>query len=184
MLGILCTIAQAAAATWGAVFGTDVLGLAAGLAALGFVLYTAAMTVSRLLNDRWVEGLGLTRFVRTGAVISLLSLLAVIASAPLQAPVLAFAGFAGVGVGSSSMFPAMVVTAGSLPGIASGYGVALVSWMVRIGIMVAPPLIGAAADALGLATALWIPAAAAVAILLLAPVMTGVGRTAARREPA
>ncbi|MFN8630328.1 MAG: MFS transporter [Chloroflexota bacterium] len=95
MLGILTVAVQTAAATWSAVFGTDVLGLSAGLAALGYVLYAAAMTVFRMLNDRWVDGLGPTRFVRIGAVVSAVAMLAVIASAPLQAPLLAFAGFAG-----------------------------------------------------------------------------------------
>jgi len=75
----------------------------------------------------------------------------------------------------------MVATAGSRPGIPAGYGVALTSWMVRVGLIVAPALIGAAADALGLATALWIPAVVAVAIFVLAPVMTGRGADASRR---
>lgn len=172
MLGILCVAVQTAAATWSAVFGTDVLGLTAGLAALGYVLYAAAMTVSRMTNDRWVDRLGPTQLVRIGAVTSLVALLAVIASAPLHAPLLAFAGFAGIGVGTSPMFPVMVATAGSRPGIPSGYGVALTSWMVRLGLIAAPALIGAAADALGLAVALWIPTAVAVAIWVLAPVMT------------
>jgi len=184
MLGILCVVVQTAASTWSALFGTDVLGLSAGLAAVGYVLYAAAMTVSRMVNDRWVDGLGPTRFVRIGAVISLLAMLAVIASAPLHAPLLAFAGFAGIGVGTSPMFPVMVATAGSRPGIPSGYGVALTSWMVRVGLIAAPALIGAAADALGLATALWIPAVVAVAIFVLAPVMTGRGAVAARRTVA
>jgi len=161
-----------------------VLGLSAGLAAVGYVLYAAAMTASRMLNDRWVDGLGPTRFVRIGAVVSVLALIAVIASAPLDAPLLAFAGFAGIGVGTSPMFPVMVATAGSLAGIPAGYGVALTSWMVRVGLIVAPALIGAAADAIGLAAALWIPTAAAVAIWLLAPVMTGRGITPARRSAA
>ena len=148
---------------------------------MGYVLYAAAMTVSRMVNDRWVDGLGPTRFVRIGAIVSVVALVAVIASAPLHAPLLAFAGFAGIGVGTSPMFPVMVATAGSRPGIPAGYGVALTSWLVRVGLIVAPALIGAAADVLGLAMALWIPTAAAVAIWLLAPRMTGNGIAPARR---
>jgi fucose permease len=186
MLGILTVAVQTAAATWSAVFGSDVLGLTAGLAAVGYVLYAAAMTISRMVNDRWVDGLGPTRFVRIGAVISFVALLAVIASAPLQAPLLAFAGFAGIGVGTSPMFPMMVAVAGSRPGIPSGYGVALTSWLVRIGLIISPALIGAAADAVGLTTALWIPAVATLAILVLAPAMTGgdARRTAPMEVPA
>lgn len=178
MLGILCAVVQTAAATWSAVFGTDVLGLSAGLAAVGYVLYAGAMTVSRMANDRWLDAIGRTRFVRIGAVVSAAAVLAVIASAPLGAPVLAWAGFAGIGVGTAPMFPVMVAAAGSRPGIPSGYGVALAAWMVRTGLIVAPALIGAVADGLGLTTAMWIPALTAVAIFALAPLMTGERRPA------
>jgi len=184
MLGILCVVVQTAAATWSAVFGTDVLGLDAGLAAVGFVVYTGAMTLSRVTNDRWVDRLGPTRMVRLGAAVSVAALLAVIASAPLDSPALAFAGFAGIGVGTSPMFPIMVATAGSRPGMPSGYGVALTSWLVRIGLMIAPPLIGSVADATGLATAMWIPATAAAAIFAMAPVMTGLPTARLARQPA
>ena len=178
MLGILCVVVQTAAATWSAVFGTEVLGLSAGLAAVGYVVYAAAMTVSRMVNDRWVDSVGPTRFVRIGALISIAAVLAVIASAPLNAPLLAWAGFAGIGIGTSPMFPVMVATAGRRPGIPSGYGVALTAWMVRVGLIAAPALIGAVADALGLTTAMWIPAIAAAAIFVVAPAMTGARRPA------
>jgi hypothetical protein len=63
---------------------------------------------------------------------------------------LAFAGFVAVGVGASSMFPAMVDAAGRSPGIPPAHGVALVSWMARLGFVIAPALVGLAADAVGL----------------------------------
>jgi fucose permease len=181
MLGILCAVAQASAATWSTVYATDVLGLSAGLAAGGYVLYAGAMTLGRFTNDRWVDRLGPTRLVRIGAVISLAALFAIMAAAPLQAPLLAFAGFALIGIGTSPMFPVMVVTAGSRPGIPAGYGVALVSWLVRFGLVLAPALIGPVADVVGLAAAMWIPVVAAVAIWSLAPTMTG---TAVEQVPA
>jgi len=65
----------------------------------------------------------------------------------------------------------MVATAGSRPGIPSGYGVALTSWMVRVGLIAAPAVIGPVADAVGLTAAMWIPAATAGVIWLLAPTM-------------
>lgn len=176
MLGILCAVVQTAAATWSAVFGTEVLGLSAGLAAIGYVVFAGAMTVSRVANDRWVDRLGPARFVRIGAVVSVAAVLAVIASASLQAPLLAWAGFALIGVGTAPTFPVMIVTAGSRPGIPPGYGVALTAWLVRSGLIVAPAAIGAVADALGLTTAMWIPAVTAAAIFFLAPAMTGARR--------
>ena len=45
MLGILCIVLQSAASIWGAVYLTDVLGTAAGIAGAGFVVFITAMAV-------------------------------------------------------------------------------------------------------------------------------------------
>lgn len=172
MLGILCIILQNAAAAWGAVFLTDVLGQPAGIAALGFVVYMAAMTVARLTNDRWIDRLGKTAFVRLGAAIGAAGVGLMMLSAPLQQPVVAFAGFALIGVGSSPMFPVMAATSGSIPGVPAGYGVAMVSWLVRFGLIIAPTVIGWAADQTGLAIALVFPVLAAMAIVVAASPLT------------
>ena len=173
MLGILCVVVQSAAATWSTVYTRDVLGLSAGVAATAFVLYTASMTVGRLTNDRWVDRLGPTRMVRIGAGSSAAGLGGVMAASPLGGPALAFAGFAVVGLGSSPMFPVMVAAAGSRPGIPAGYGVALVSWLVRIGLVFAPAIVGVAADRAGLAAAFGIPLVSAIVIAVVAPRMVG-----------
>ena len=90
---------------------------------------------------------------------------------------LAYAGFAAIGYGSASMFPVMVMAAGSRPGIPTGHAVALVAWLVRIGLVFAPTMVGLAADEAGLAAAFVIPLAAAAAIVLFAVPLTGaVGR--------
>jgi hypothetical protein len=78
-----------------------------------------------------------------------------------------------VGVGSSPMFPVMVGEAGSRPGIPSGHAIAICTWLVRIGLVVAPAMVGAAADAFGLAAALGIPLVAGLAIAALASLLTG-----------
>jgi hypothetical protein len=71
------------------------------------------------------------------------------------------------------MFPVMVMAAGSRPGIPPAYGVALVSWLVRIGLVFAPAIVGVAADRFGLAAAFGIPLLASVAIAALATAMAG-----------
>jgi fucose permease len=174
MLGILCVTIQGSAATWSAVYLAEVLGQPAGIAASAFVIYMGAMVLGRLTNDRWVDRWGSTTVVRIGAVIASAGLVLAIVAAPLAAPVLAFAGFAAVGLGSSPMFPVMIGAAGSRPGIPAGHGVALVAWMVRIGLILAPAVVGAAADAWGLAAALVIPLASGIVIALAAPLLTGV----------
>ena len=176
MLGILCVTIQGSAATWSAVYLAEVLGQPAGIAASAFVVYMGAMVLGRLTNDRWVDRWGSTAVVRAGAVIASCGLFLAIVAAPLASPVLAFAGFGAVGLGSSPMFPVMIGAAGSRPGIPAGHGVALVAWLVRIGLIFAPAMVGAAADVWGLAAALAIPLVAGIAIAVVAPVMTGAPR--------
>jgi hypothetical protein len=71
------------------------------------------------------------------------------------------------------MFPVMVLAAGSRPGIPARHGVAIASWLVRFGLVIAPALIGAAADAYGLAAALGFSLAATLVVALAAPALTG-----------
>ena len=173
MLGILCAVLQSSAQTWSAVYLSDVLLAPAGIAASAFVVYMTAMVVGRLTNDRWVDRWGSMAVVRGGAVIGAGGVLLAMTAAPLASVPVAFLGFALVGFGSSSMFPVMVGAAGSRPGIPAGHGIAISTWLVRVGLILAPALIGASADAWGLAAALGIPLVAGVAIAILAPILTG-----------
>ncbi|HKF84494.1 MAG TPA: MFS transporter [Candidatus Limnocylindrales bacterium] len=173
MLGILTIVVQTTATVWSAVFLTDVLGTAAGIAGAGFVVFITAMAVGRLTNDRWIDRWGGTNVVRGGAVIAGAGVLTAMAASPLDAPALAFVGFAAIGYGSASMFPVMILAAGSRPGIPTGHAVALVAWLVRLGLVFAPTAIGLAADQAGLAAAFLIPLVAAIVIGVLARPLTG-----------
>lgn len=176
MLGILCIVIQSTAAIWSAVYLAETLGLAAGAAGMGFVVYITAMAAGRLTNDRWIDRMGGTLLVRVGAVTSGAGVAAAILAAPTGLPILAYAGFAAIGFGSSSMFPVMVMAAGSRPGIPTGHGVAIVAWLVRVGLVVAPTVVGIAADEAGLAVAFLFPLAAALAVIALAVPLTGARR--------
>lgn len=184
LLGILCVVLQSAAATWSAVYLTDVLGQPEGIAASAFVAYMAAMVVGRMTNDRWVDRWGATTVVRVGALIGAAGVAVAVAAGPANLVPVAFLGFALVGIGSSPMFPVMVGAAGTRPGIPTGHAVAIVAWLVRLGLVVAPALVGAAADAFGLAAALGVPLLAAVAIAVGAPVLSGAARPVRRSRAA
>jgi MFS family permease len=173
MLGVLCAILQSAAQVWSAVYLADVLLAPAGIAASAFVLYMAAMVVGRLTNDRWVDRWGSVTVVRGGALLGAAGIVFAMAASPLASVPLAFAGFALVGLGSSSMFPVMIGAAGSRPGIPAGHGIAICTWLVRSGLVFAPAIIGAAADTWGLAAAFGIPLFAGLLIAILTPVLTG-----------
>lgn len=169
LLGLLGVMLEDAAQTWSTVYLVDVLGLGAGLAAIAFVLYTGAMTVGRLTNDRWVDRWGDARIGRWGALLAAAGLGLVALAGPTGVAWIAFVGFIGVGIGASSMFPLMVDAAGSRPDIPAAHAVAIVSWLARAGFVIAPTLMGVAADAFGLSVAFLIPLAAALLVVFLAP---------------
>jgi MFS family permease len=169
LLGLLGVMLEDAAQTWSTVYLVEVLGLAAGIAAVAFVLYTAAMTAGRLTNDGWVDRWGPATVARSGALIAAAGLAAVAAAGPTGIAALAFAGFVAVGIGASSQFPVMVNAAASLPSVPAAHGIAIVSWLARVGFVLAPALVGIAADAVGLSAAFLIPLAAALLVAALAP---------------
>jgi fucose permease len=169
VIGVLSVVIQDAASTWSPIYLVGTLGLGAGLGASAFVLYTASMTLGRLTNDRWVNRWGDRTVVRAAALVAAGGLVAVSAAGFLGGPVLAFIGFAAVGFGAAPMFPAMFAVAGSMPGVPTGHGVAMVSWLARVGSVIAPALFGIVADARGVAAAFVIPLVAALLIAALAP---------------
>ena len=163
-----------AAQTWSSVYLVEVLGLGAGLAAVAFVMYTGAMTLGRLTNDRWVDRWGTATVARSGALIAAAGLALVAVAGPTEVPALAFVGFVAVGIGASSQFPVMVNAAASSPGVPAAHGIAIVSWLARVGFVIGPALVGIAADAFGLSAAFLIPLTAALLVGALAPrLLTG-----------
>ncbi len=175
LLGVLGVMLEDAAQTWGTVYVHDTLGVAAGLAAVAYVLYAAAMTLGRLTNDRWVDRWGGTEVARAGALVAAAGLGLVMGAGAFEAPPLAYLGFILVGLGAAAMFPVMVDRAATVPGVAPAHGIAIVSWLARVGFVIAPALVGVAADAAGLAVAFLIPTAAALAVAALAPSLLRTG---------
>ena len=176
LLGVLGVMLEDAAQTWSSVYLVEVLGLAAGVAAVSFVLYTAAMTGGRLTNDRWVDRWGPGTVARGGALLAAAGLGLVAAAGPTALPALAFLGFLAVGIGASSQFPVMINAAASLPSVPAAHGIAIVSWLARVGFVIGPAAIGIAADTFGLSAAFLIPLAAALLVAALAPRLIGGSR--------
>jgi fucose permease len=167
LIGILGVMLEDAAQTWSTIYLTEVLGAAVAIAAIAVVLYTAGMTVGRLTNDRWIDRWGDATVGRAGAILASVGLGLVIVAGSLASVPLAAVGFGLVGLGASPLFPVMITAAGTAPGVPPGQGVALVTWLGRGGFVVAPALVGVAADSVGLAAALIIPLIAGLAVAVL-----------------
>ncbi len=169
-LTLLAAIVEDVPGSWGAVYLRDEVGTTAGTAALAFAAFTTGMTATRLAADRVVDRLGHVAVVRAGGALAAASLAAGLLVGTWWA---GLASFFLVGVGAAAGFPALFHAAGHRPGVRPADGIALVSWSGRAGFLIAPPLVGVFADALGLTWAVGLGAVAAACV--------AVGATAALR---
>jgi MFS family permease len=145
--------AEGAAADWSAVYLAGTLDAGAGLAALGFASFAAAMAAFRLLGDRLTTRWGPVALMRRGG---LLAGGALAATLLIGQPVAALIGFACMGAGLAAVVPVAFRAAGSLPGVPASVGIAALTTVGYSAFVVGPPVIGFAAEVVGLPLALGI----------------------------
>ncbi|SDX60344.1 Fucose permease [Modestobacter sp. DSM 44400] len=184
-LGVLVVcgaFVEDAGASWSALYLRNDLGAGAAVAGLGFVALQSAMTIGRLTGDRVVDRFGQRRVARAGgvAIAGGMGLALTFPSVPAT-----LAGFALAGLGVATLIPAVFAAADAPSGLPHGTGLAVSNWLMRIGFLLSPPLIGLVADAAGLRTALLTVVLAGAGVLVLGRVpRTSVGpeRTPARPD--
>lgn len=157
---------EAATETWAAVFLTGPVGTSGAVAAGGLAAFSLAMGLARLVGDRLLERWGIGGLAFRSGMLSCAGLALALAT---RSPVPALVGFACVGAGSAPIVPALFRVGGTVPGIASGAGIAAVATAGYAGGVVNGPAIGFLARGVGLTGALGLLGAAALAIALLGP---------------
>lgn len=173
VLGVLAacgTFVEDAGASWSALYLRTELAAGAATAGLGFVALSAAMTVGRLTGDRVVDRFGRRRVARAGGALAAAGMGAALAFPSVPATL---AGFALAGLGVATLVPAVYQAADELPGLPHGVGLAVINWLLRIGFLVSPPLIGVLADATSLRIALLSVVLAGVGALVLGRALPG-----------
>jgi MFS family permease len=182
-LAFACLLIEGASADWSAVYMRLELGSGAGVAALGFTAFSVTMTVFRVLGDRLTTALGATTIVRAGGAVAAAGFgFALLAATPVAAVI----GFACLGAGMACVVPNVFRSAGTLPDVPSGIGLAGVATMGYFGFVAGPPLIGGLAELAGLPAALGLLVALAALVAALAPAVRpqGVaGPSAVAMEP-
>jgi len=163
-------LVEDAGSTWAAVYLADSLGAVAALAATGYVALVGAQFVGRMLGDRLVDRFGQRAVARTGAAITATGM-----GVALLAPTVpgTIAGFAAAGFGIATLVPAAMHAADELPGLRPGTGLTVVSWLMRLGFLLSPPVVGAVADATSLRVALWVVPLAGAVVVVAASVLPG-----------
>jgi hypothetical protein len=82
-------------------------------------------------------------------------------------------GFAAAGFGMATLIPAAMQRADELPGMRSGTGLTAVTWLMRVGFVFAPVIVGAIADAISLRAGLLTVPVAGLVVVALAGVLAG-----------
>ncbi|MET8907885.1 MFS transporter [Micromonospora sp. NPDC004551] len=153
-------------ASWGALYLTS-LHASAAVAGLAVVVFQVAMTIGRLAGDRVVDRFGQRTVARAGAAFAAVGMGAALAVPSVGT---ALAGFAFAGLGFATLVPAAMHAADELPGIPRGTGLTIVSWLLRVGFLLSPPLVGFVADLASLRVGLLTVVVAGTATFVLARV--------------
>jgi hypothetical protein len=174
VLGALVIIAASGAlvedagATWSAILLTDSLGASALLAGFGFIALQGMQFIGRMLGDRFVDRFGQRAVARTGGAVVFLGMGSALAFPSIPGVIVGF-GLAGLGV--STLIPAAMHAADELPGFRPGTGLTIVAWLLRLGFLVSPPIVGAIADLSALRYGLLVVPLAGLLVVLFAPVL-------------
>lgn len=162
--------------SWSALYLSDFLGSTAAIAAFGYVALTGAQFVGRLIGDRLVDRFGQRAIARSGGALAAVGMGAALAfpSVPLT-----IIGFALVGLGSATLVPAAFHAADELPGLRPGTGITIISWLMRVGFLVSPLIVGLVADASSLRFGLLIVPAAGLVVVVLSGVLSNARKSRA-----
>ncbi|SFN00991.1 Fucose permease [Pseudonocardia ammonioxydans] len=161
------TVVEDSGATWAAVY-LQGLGAAAAVAGLGFVALQGCQFVGRLVGDRMVDRFGQRAVARAGGALVLVGMGSALAFPSVPTTV---AGFGAAGFGVATLVPAAMTAADRLPGLAPGTGLTVVTWLMRVGFLASPPVVGVIADATELRVGLLVVPLAGLVVLLVAGVL-------------
>ncbi len=149
LVALAAGFGENAAADWSGIHLRDGVGVAPERVAWGYVAFTAGMVTVRLVGDALTRLLGRGRMITGGAWVAGAGFLLVAAVPSLPA---ALVGFAVIGLGVGSTVPLAFAAAGNVAAT-PGQGVAAVATVAYLAFVVAPPLVGAVAEASSVAVA-------------------------------
>ncbi|MFN8075717.1 MAG: MFS transporter [Kineosporiaceae bacterium] len=151
-------LAEGTSSQWAGIYTRQVLGASASTAALVYASFAAAMSIGRIVGDRFVHLLGRRRFLSTVPLLCAVGLGTGLAVGTVPSAVV---GFACAGFGLSCVTPTVFGAAGNLPGLPQGRGVSIMTVAAWPAFLTGPSLVGAIAGAAGLRVALVVVVAAA-----------------------
>jgi MFS family permease len=178
LIAVAGTTVEDAGNSWAALYLSRSLDAPGAIAATGYIALVGAQFIGRALGDRLVDRWGQRAVARVGGVVTAGGMGLARAFPSVVGTVL---GFAAAGLGVATLVPAAMYEADELPGLRRGTGLTVVSWLMRVGFLLSPPVVGAVADATSLRVGLLAVPLAGVVVIVLSGVLhgrTGAGRAA------
>ena len=166
LLGIIALfsmIPEGLMVDWGAIYVHNDLGASIRESGYSFAIFSTAMMTVRFLGDVVRQSWGAVKTLRIGAILAISGLILLTS---VSHHILVLIGFAFMGLGLSNLIPITYSAAGNLPDN-SGMGLVVATSMGYSGILVAPPLIGFAAEQVGLTNVFLATISLLVCILML-----------------
>lgn len=147
MLGLLSfvsMVAEGSIADWSGLYLRVVRGAGLGVSGYGFAVFAALMVTGRLFGDRIVAAFGEERTLRSGALLAAAGLAVVVGSGWAHTTNMAWwlGGFALVGAGIANSSPVIYRTAGRVPEVPAGAGIATAVGIGYAGLLTGPPGLG------------------------------------------
>ncbi|MDT5335880.1 MAG: hypothetical protein QOD90_1385 [Mycobacterium sp.] len=170
LIAIGGAVIEDAGSSWAALYLGGGLGAVGAVTALGYAALLAFQFIGRVLGDRMVDRFGERAVARGGGLLVAAGMGLALAFPSVPGTI---AGFAAAGLGAATVIPAAMHGADRLPGLRAGSGLAALAWLMRLGFVGAPPLVGMIADATSLRFGLLIVPVAGLAIAAAAGVLSG-----------
>jgi MFS family permease len=156
IIAFCCMMGEGAVSDWSVNYMENISRSPKAVAPIALSAFGTAMTLGRLLGDRYRRRWGDRRLIVTGGLLSTTGLCLALA---LPFPYVSIAGFFLVGAGLSTIVPITYSIAGNAKGLPSGVGLAMVTTVGYSGFLFGPPVIGFLADTFNLRMALGLIAA-------------------------
>ena len=158
-------IAEGAASDWGGVLLVEHLGTSPSVSASVFASFSVAMIISRFSADKILHKFGLAKTIKIAGVFGgLLWALGILVGAEISASdkwlavVIVNLGFFAAGLAVGPMFPAFILGASQINGVAPSLAIARIGVIAIAGYFVGPTITGFISELTSLPTALMYPA--------------------------
>lgn len=168
LVAIAGTTVEDVGGSWAALYLRDTLATPDALAAMGYIALIGLHFVGRLVGDGLVDRFGQRAVAQAGGVIAAIGMGAALAFPTIPGTLL---GFAAAGFGVATLVPAAMQAADALPGLRPGTGLTVVTWLMRVGFLLSPPMIGLISEATDLRTALLVVPVAGILVIVLSGVL-------------